>query len=119
MEILQLFQSTWTDISNLKELEEKISELENKKFGLESSVKELEGWKLELEYGFGSLGQTVGSVLEHMSSGVDKVFCKVADAAATRLKLNLAELGKSYKEYLNFACKSPIHQRSYYEFRAL
>lgn len=87
------------EFSSLKEMEQKITDLRLEKIRLESGIHELAEKKSELEARIGTLGETVISTVEHISTGVGKVFSDTADKVGTRLEQNLTEIIKSYKEY--------------------
>lgn len=85
--------------SSLKETEQRITNLRLEKIKLESAIHELAEKKLELETRIGTLGETVISTVEHISTGVSKVFSDTADKIGTHLEQNLKEVMKSYEEY--------------------
>ena len=85
--------------SSLKEMEQKITDLRLEKIRLESGIHELAEKRLELEARIGTLGETVISTVDHISTGVSKVFSDTADKIGTRLEQNLTEIKKSYDEY--------------------
>jgi len=85
--------------SSLKEIEQKIMDLRLEKIRLESGNQELTEKRLELEARIDTLGETVISTVEHISTGVGKVFSDTADRIGTRLEQNLTEIKKSYDEY--------------------
>lgn len=85
--------------SSLKETEQKITNLRLEKIKLESAIHELAEKRLELETRIGTLGETVISTVEHISTGVGKVFSDTADKIGTHLEQNLKEVIKSYEEY--------------------
>jgi hypothetical protein len=85
--------------SSLKEMEQKITDLRFEKIRLESGIRELAEKRLELEARIGTLGETVISTVDHISTGVGKVFSDTADKIGTRLEQNLTEIMKSYEEY--------------------
>jgi hypothetical protein len=85
--------------SSLKEMEQKITDLRLEKIRLESGIHELAEKRLELETRIGTLGETVISTVEHISTGVGKVFSDTADKIGNRLEQNLTEIIKSNEEY--------------------
>jgi hypothetical protein len=85
--------------SSLKEIEQKITDLRLEKIRLESGNHELAEKRSELEARIGTLGETVISTVEHISTGVGKVFSDTADKIGTHLEQNLTEIMKSYEEY--------------------
>ena len=85
--------------SSLKEMEQKITDLRLEKIRLESGIRELAEKRLELETRIGTLGETVISTVEHISTGVAKVFSDTADKIGNRLEQNLTEIIKSNEEY--------------------
>ncbi len=85
--------------SSLKEMEQKISDLRLEKIRLESGIREPAEKKSELEARIGTLGETVISTVEHISTGVAKVFSDTADKIGNRLEQNLTEIIKSNEEY--------------------
>lgn len=87
------------EFSSLIEMEQKITDLRLEKIRLESGVHELAEKRLELEARIGTLGETVISTVEHISTGVGKVFSDTADKIGTRLEQNLTEILKSHEEY--------------------
>jgi hypothetical protein len=87
------------EFSSLKEIEQKIMDLRIEKIRLESGNQELTEKRLELEARIDTLGETVISTVEHISTGVGKVFSDTADRIGTRLEQNLTEIKKAYDEY--------------------
>jgi regulator of replication initiation timing/cation transport regulator ChaC len=85
--------------SSLKEIEQKITDLRLEKIRLESGNHELAEKRSELETRIGTLRETVISTVEHISTGVGKVFSDTADKIGTHLEQNLTEIMKSYEEY--------------------
>jgi hypothetical protein len=85
--------------SSLKEMEQKITDLRLEKIRLEAGIHELAEKRLELETRIGTLGETVISTVEHISTGVAKVFSDTADKIGNRLEQNLTEIIKSNEEY--------------------
>jgi hypothetical protein len=80
-------------------MEKKIGDLQLEKKTLESGIQELAEKRSELEARIGTLGETVISTVEHISTGVGKVFSDTADRIGTRLEQNLNEIKKSHEEY--------------------
>ena len=85
--------------TSLKEMEQKITDLRLEKIRLESGIHELAEKRVELEARIGTLGETVISTVDHISTGVSKVFSDTADKIGTGLEQNLTEIMKSYEEY--------------------
>jgi acyl carrier protein phosphodiesterase len=101
-----------SEFSSLREIGQKITELESKKLRLESSIQELGAKKSELEERIGTLGQTVISTVEHISTGVGNVFTDTADRIGSRLEQTLTEIKKSYDEYSILRARiSNLHER--------